>query len=201
MRKILLITFLVLSSSITLKAQKNAIKTNMLSPLFGRFSISYERAFSEKTSLQVSSFYAWRTPNFDIWSGTSSEWTGFGFTPEFRFYPSGNGINGFYLAPYLRYVRLTSASSYDYGYYDQNYNYVYNPQRISATDSKFGGGLMVGRQWILGDLISFDIFMGPGIINRTTKVSGSPSDNYYPYYNEDGPLVDFRLGANLGIAF
>jgi len=204
MRKILFITFLVLTSGTTLNAQKNAIKANVLSPAFGRFSISYERAFSENTSFQVSYFYAWSRPDFNIWGSNGIKWTGFGITPEFRLYTSENGGNGFYLAPYIRYVRFNSGEyTDDISSYDPNSNiYTPNIQTYSAIETKIGGGFMIGRQWIFADFISLDTFLGLGALSWSVEETGFTT-NEPSHYNieENRTLLDLRLGVNIGVAF
>lgn len=86
--------------------------------------------------------------------------SGVGITPEFRFYPEKIAPNGFYLAPYLRF-------------------------QATENDNYLGGGLIIGRQWVFGEVISLDIFIGPAF-----------NDGLF-----FGTIVGLRGGLNLGIAF
>lgn len=93
---------------------------------------------------------------------------GFAVTPEFRFYPGGKddkpAPNGFYIGAYLRFARYTV---------DQQVSYTEKTgnKKTYTADSKqtYGGytaGLMIGRQWIIGDHFTIDWWIVGGGYGR-----------------------------------
>jgi hypothetical protein len=74
----------------------------------------------------------------------------------------------------------------------------YRPTR-RARLTGFGGGLVLGGQWVFSDIIALDVFGGPNYIGRRiTYKNGATEDNFN--------IVGFsgfglRLGVTLGIAF
>lgn len=76
--------------------EPNVVKVNTLSFIVGTGSIFYERKISDNLSGQLGVGYL----SYKI---EDSKFTGLILTPEVRFYPKQNAIDGFYLAPYFRY--------------------------------------------------------------------------------------------------
>ena len=159
-------------------AQTNAIKINILSPVARTFNIAYEKAISESGSLQLGFYYTGAKAG-------DTKISGFGITPEYRMYLSQTPApNGFYVAPFLRYSSLTLTSTID-------------GQKSEGTLSNFGGGVLVGRQWVFKEKVTFDLFIGPRYQSGSVKVK-SGSDNFETgFFNGFG----VRGGITLGIAF
>ena len=79
------------------KAQENVFKINIFSPIVKTFNVSYERKLSASGSFQIGAFYTG-------YSAGETKFSGFGVTPEYRFYLSETEAPaGFYIAPFLRY--------------------------------------------------------------------------------------------------
>ena len=191
------ITFVIIPS---LKAQKNVLKGNIFSPIVKSASFFYERSLNEKSSIQIGYFYNWDKPDFNLFGGFGIEWSGFGITPEYRYYPSRKALNGFYLAPFLRYIQYTSEHSFEIGFHNQTtFNWVSNIENQSAIETNIGGGFLVGHQWIL-NFFSIDTFIGPCLIKRSTQVSGK-STEYTGYDEEDFTSFGLRFGFTIGAAF
>ncbi|MEY1638730.1 DUF3575 domain-containing protein [Tenuifilum osseticum] len=74
----------------------NVVNVNTLSLLVGTGSLFYERKLSDNLSGQMGVGYL----SYKI---EDSKFSGLILTPEVRFYPKSNAIDGFYLAPYFRY--------------------------------------------------------------------------------------------------
>jgi hypothetical protein len=183
MKKIVLSSFmfvLLLSTSSQLMAQrKNALKVNLFSPVVRTGSFFYERVVSEHSSLQLGFFYT----GFKV---TDTRFSGFGITPEFRYYLSASEApEGFYVGPFVRYqnFKLTNEGSTD-----------------KATLSTMGGGVVVGKQWLFKDRITLDTFIGPSFNSGSVKVDGGDSsEDDYSTGAFDG--FGLRLGLTLGVAF
>lgn len=162
-------------------AQNTAIKLNLLSPVLRTINVSFEQGVSEKSSAQLGFFY----------TGVSIGdllYRGIGITPEFRFHVTGdNAIDGFYVAPFLRYQSL-------------KLSYEDDTNDDSATLSTFGGGLLIGNQWVMGERITLDIFIGPSY--NTGKVKAE-ADSSSETFDVSGSFNGFgvRTGITLGIAF
>ncbi|WNJ16819.1 DUF3575 domain-containing protein [Pontibacter sp. G13] len=87
-----------------------------------------------------------------------SKATGFKLGAEYRFYPGDYSPEGFYIGPYLNFNR--NAISFD--------NLGVNEDIVDAKGAitHFGGGAIMGYQWILGDVFTLDwTFFGIGVNN------------------------------------
>jgi hypothetical protein len=84
---------------------------------------------------------------------------GMGLTPELRFYPAGEALNGFFAAPFLRF-------------------------QTCDGEGYIGFGAVIGRQWIYGETVSMEFFIGPSL-------------NEGFFFGEIG----IRGGLNIGISF
>ena len=158
------------------KAQENVFKINIFSPIVKTFNVSYERKLSATSSFQLGAFYTG-------YSAGETKFSGFGLTPEYRFYLSeSEAPAGVYVAPFVRY---------------QNFKLTEDISDSEGTLSMFGGGLVIGKQWIFKEKISLDIFLGPQYTTGDVKVT-SGSDTF------DTDVFDgfgIRTGLTLGFAF
>ncbi len=175
MKLLVVIAGLVISCSIFAQ-KKNAIKVNIFSPIVRTGSFFYERALSDGASAQLGFFYT----GYKV---SDTKFSGYGITPEFRFYPSRNeDMKGFYLAPFLRYQSFSLS--------DELNN--------EATFSSFGGGVLIGGQFLFGNIVTLDIFIGPAYNSGSTKVKSGSADTF-SLGSFDGFGV--RPGVTVGIAF
>ena len=178
MKKVSVIAFFVclMAAANTVQAQ-SVVKINILSPVVRTINLSYEVAISENGSFQLGFFYTG-------YKDDVTKFSGFGITPEYRFYLSETTApEGFYVAPFLRYRRFT----------------VENVETDSeGTYSPFGGGLIIGKQWIFKDKISLDLFLGPQYSSGDVKLSsGDEGDLDLGVFDGFG----LRTGITLGIKF
>lgn len=191
MKKIVLTFFalgLILFSFQT-KAQtekQNIIKVNFLSPVVSTASLFYERSVSESSSVQLGFFYTGA-------SAGDTKLRGFGITPEFRYYLSDKGSpEGFFLAPFLRY------QSFDLTVESVDFNTGANTED-KADYTSFGGGLLIGGQWVFKDKISLDVWGGPTYNSGNLEVESGSTEESFEIGGFDG--FGFRFGATLGFAF
>ena len=176
MKKLLLFPVLLLISMTAFSQKSNAIKLNLLSPLFRTGNLQYERAIGDKSSLQLGVFYT-------SYSEEITTFQGLGITPEFRFYPGGTPMDGFFVGPFVRYRNFELSDDAD----------------NSGTLSLIGGGLIVGRQWIFGEAITFELFIGPMFSSGNFKLEeGSTGDSIESDFF-DG--FGARAGLTVGFAF
>lgn len=159
-------------------AQSNAIKINLLSPVARTFNIAYERALNENGSFQLGFFYTGAKVG-DV------KIDGFGITPEYRVYLSQTPApNGFYVAPFLRYIKFNAEDKTD--------NSV-----NKAEVTQIGGGVVVGRQWVFKERVTFDMFIGPKYQSTDAKVTSGQDTFSGSLFNNFG----IRGGITLGVAF
>jgi len=157
----------------------NAIKINLLSPVARTLNLAYEHAINENGSFQLGFFYSGAKVS-------DTKISGWGITPEYRFYLSQTPApNGFYVAPFLRYNSFTAEDKSD------------NSTVNKATVTQFGGGAVVGRQWVFKERVTFDMFIGPKYQNTSTKVTSGTDSFSGSLFNSFG----IRGGITLGIAF
>lgn len=180
MRKIQLLTVVfVIAAGAAIAQPQNAIKINLLSPVARTINLAYERAINENGSFQLGFYYT------GVKTG-GVKLSGFGITPEYRFYLSQTPApNGFYVAPFIRYNSFTAEDTSD--------NTV-----SKATITQFGGGAVVGRQWVFKERVTFDMFIGPKYQSTSAKVtSGTDTFTGGSLFGNFG----IRGGITLGLAF
>ncbi len=173
MKKCLILPLVLLLSTVAF-SQDNAIKANLLSPLFNTGNFQYERVVGEKSTAQLGFFFS--SVNFD-----ETKFRGFGITPEYRFYPGGTTIDGFFVAPYFRYQSFNLSDDAD----------------NEGTATFIGGGLIVGRQWIFGDVVTFEVFIGPNYSSGDVEVTSGQDSFDVGFFDGFGA----RFGLSLGFAF
>lgn len=176
-------------------AQLNVFKINPLSLVGLTLNAQYERALNKDMSMQVGLFFSGISPTV---SGKNYNFTGLGFTPEYRYY-FGNGRKnapyGFFVAPYLRYSNfsLTVKDEMD--------------EIIASADlNSIGGGLGFGYQIILGEIVTIEALLGPGLAQNNFNVDfGEFSSDDIPVYLRAfipgfSPLL-LRTALTVGFAF
>jgi hypothetical protein len=178
--KILLLCFFLSTVSLLSIGQKsNVLKINLFSPLVKSGSFFYERILTDAMSAQLGFFFT----NFKL-GDNDTKFNGFGITPEFRYYLSESAApKGIFIAPYIRY---------------QNFTLKVEAESAEADLTVIGGGLLVGAQTLLKDIITIEAFLGPsyGSGNIDVKV-GQEED--FDFTTFDG--FGIRGGITLGIAF
>ena len=176
MKKLSFILLLLVAGTAVVKAQSNVVKINIFSPIVRTFNVSYEHVVKKDASFQLGFFYTG-------YSASGVSYTGLGITPEYRFYLSDTEAPaGVYVAPFLRYQNFT----------------LKDDVNNKGTLSTFGGGVVLGKQWIFKNKFSLDGFVGPAYSSGTVKASSGSST-----IPTSGGLNGFglRLGLTFGIAF
>lgn len=160
--------------------KKNAVKLNYLSPFVRTLNMSYERIINDRSSAQLGLYYTAFT------FGTLA-YSGCGITPEYRYYFSHAAGNHFYVAPFARYQKLDfTAGSGTTGF--------------TSTLQTFGGGMVVGRQYLIENTITLDFFIGPAFNSGKVKYDAA---DYHASSSPDNSIlgIGVRCGTTIGIAF
>ena len=161
-------------------AQTNAIKVNFLSPILKVGNFQFEHALNEKSSIQLGVFFG----KIKV-SDSDVSFTGFGVTPEYRMYLGDDAAPaGFFVAPFVRY-RSFKIKDDEFG--------------DEGTITLLGGGLLVGRQWLFSEKVTFELFLGPQYSGGNAKVTSGQGN-----FDDDIGIFDgfgLRAGVSLGFAF
>lgn len=220
----------------------NLIKINVTSLPLKNLSVQYEKVLSKTVSVAVSFRYMPMSAipfkgllknavgdNQDAQDIINkSRISNFAATPEVRFYLGKGYGEGFYIAPYYRYVRFSTNTV------TVNYTASTGPKRsveLSGDLTANTGGLMVGAQWFLGSHFSLDWWIAgahygsgsgnfngvPGIpltIGEQNEIRQNLEDIDIPLTEKtvsvtannvavkfDGPFGGFRAGILIGIRF
>jgi hypothetical protein len=146
-------------------------KVNLASLLVKNVSGQYEMILSQKVSVALGFRYApyvglpfkhllakINNENADVTSiFTKTSVTNFAVTPEVRYYLGRGYGEGFYIAPYYRYLQAKA------DYVPLNYTSSTNGTKWTMTISgdmyAHTGGVMVGAQWPIGERFSLDWWM------------------------------------------
>ncbi len=149
-----------LLTTVNAQEAEHVVKLNIFALALNNVSLQYEKPFHDRmsVSLGVRMQLPRTLPNVvggtDEGSGTiESRLTGYALTPEFRFYTGSKGApKGFYLAPYLRYTNFKIATQSEY----RDDTGVDRKYDLTGKFTGFGGGLMIGMQWLIADKFSID---------------------------------------------
>jgi len=162
-------------SEIEAAPEKNVLKVNTLALIIGTGSVFYERELSDNMSAQMGVGYL----NYKI---DETKFSGLILTPEFKFYIRKNAIDGFYLAPYLRYNK---------------FDYTENDNQNQGSFKAFGGGVAFGRQWIMQKGFIMDLFFGGHYTDGSVDIkSGSDPADVTKFEG-----FKTRVGFAIGFAF
>jgi len=170
-------------------AQSNAVKLNIFSLAISTYNVSFERAINDNNTAQLNVFYL-------NW-GKDTKFTGVGITPEFRIY-FDEALSGFYVAPFLRYQNYTLKATYQE---TDTTTFELVDRTAKGTLQTFGGGLIAGHQWLLGEHFTIDVFLGPSYNAGSIKAADDSDD---PDYEFSGNMFDgfgIRWGLTFGFAF
>ena len=197
MKKLLLAATLLTHLPTFAQSPRNAIKLNAISLLLKTGSVFYEHQLAGNRSLNLGALVT-------MYSRTSTagndrtESSGFGLTGEYRFYPAGKALRGWFVGPYLRFQHYRFISTnvqYLYGTNTPPYTIV-NHSRLTT----FGGGGVFGWKGQLGAHFCFEPFLGVGY--AAGQVEDLEPNNGYSFNIENGIRgLEVRPGLNVGYVF
>ncbi|WP_219921518.1 DUF3575 domain-containing protein [Rufibacter sp. XAAS-G3-1] len=156
--------------------RKNILKINLSSLALSNYSLSYERSLTRKITFVAGYSFLPKTnatsiPLVDrgldefadedddiIDQLQSATIANKSYTGEIRFYTGKKpGARGFYLSLYGRYMDLDATYVHDY---DTDFNTYTIP--IGGNIKGYGGGLMIGSQWLIAKRVTFDWYIMGG---------------------------------------
>lgn len=199
---------------------REVIKIQPFSLALNYISIGYERVIRVGTNLDIEVGYMNNamTTNQSFYSyGMSSYGSvpftyGFYFKPGVKFFLGQDfSVKGLKYAHPLkgRYIRLDLAISYlnlddVTGTYYINTPYYSQPQTVKSDISSmaYGGFISYGRQFILGNVLTLDYYVGLGYTGQSFTFSNPDYNNAntggYSFYRDD-PRSLYRYGGFLRI--
>ena len=147
------------------------------------FACTAEKLFCKRHSIQL-------TIN-DYWSNTSSSKISIlSLIPEYKFFVTKkNPYTNYYIGAYVRYT-----------------NYYSNYLPDITKEGKIGGGISNGIQFYFAKVITLDVLVGVGIINKT-PIYQSPKPSYNSHgglslgAREPSTITDLRFAINIGYRF
>ncbi|WP_081910710.1 DUF3575 domain-containing protein [Hymenobacter sp. APR13] len=184
------------------QAQTNVVKIDIIQPIVNTAALSFEHKLSETSSFQlgVSVTANYREDGGFNYYSEGRKTSGFGIMPEYRFYLSEKhpAMEGFYVAPFLRFQHLSQKG--DYELYDPITG-GYSRRKVDATLNAFGGGVVVGRHWIFKQRFSLDAQLGPSymVSGVSSDGAGVDKDSFLGFYDDIN--YGIRGGVTFGIAF
>ncbi len=157
MKKLLFVSAMILTSTISVFAQTedvkpNVVKLNPLGALFGAANISYERALNEKSSILIA-------PSFGFFKTGGFKYTTYGLGAEYRFYfsKSRTAPSGIYAGPGAGVTFGTA--KYDDGSGDND----------KTNITGFNAKAILGHQWIWSSGFTLDLNGGIQYLNLKFK--------------------------------
>lgn len=130
-------------------------------------------------------------------SETYFEQSGFGISPELRWYFTDNVING-------QKNRVYAAALYSYEE-GTNATLDRNDDPIPGWSHATGGALLVGNQWFFKNRFTVDLFLGPAYMsyvkNEDFDANLSKGGFFLGMLGSKASGTRVKFGFNIGIAF
>lgn len=201
----------------------NVIKHNIFGVFSGQYQLAYEKIVSDHFALQLSLGYIGggnesgsSTVNGENHNYSVSS-SGFIAIPEIRYYFGENGPKGMYVAGLMRYRHKEK----DLKDSENGTSGINQDLSRTKTIKAFGGGVVLGYQWVTQKGFSIDLFGGYTSKDRTIDYdydnaslnASSPnpefstigeelfSEKYLNFKDESTSGTAIRIGLNIGYAF
>jgi len=193
---------------------RSAIKVHPFSLINNQISLAYEKVIKVGMNLDVEAGYTnvYLNPNSlfrpQVYSVKPLNYNGAYIKPGLKFFLGQDYVvKGMRYAHPLkgRYLRLDLAFSYlnfqDVSVYEvQSQQYPYNQGRLISTNMSsvaFGGFVNYGRQFILGNLLTMEYYIGIGYTGQSYSYSNPDfasmkSNYYYSRYGEGTSISNYH---------
>ncbi len=165
---------------------KSVAKINLYSLTYKTLSAQYEYVLGAKTSVALGLRYTPSVNNNRIINSVNSadpsasgslqsfKIGGYAITPEFRFYLSKQAGKGFYMAPFARLEKQSLRTNVVL--VDGNTS---NTADLKGSLGGFGGGLLLGTQFSIGQRVTLDWWIAGAYYKaHTLKINSTNSAGY-----------------------
>ncbi|HPB02061.1 MAG TPA: DUF3575 domain-containing protein [Bacteroidales bacterium] len=170
------------------------IKTNPFASMLSMIPLSIETFITRNLSASAN-LYIVSSSNGA--SETYFEQSGFGISPEFRYYFTDNTVGG-------QKNRVYAATSFSY---EEGTNTTLDryDDPIPGWTHTLGGALMVGNQWFFRNRFTVDFFLGPAYMsyvkNENYDANLSKGGFFLGMLGSKASGTRIKFGFNIGIAF
>lgn len=177
--------------------QKNPvinIKTNPFASMLNMIPLSIETFITNDFSASANVFIISSSNGV---SATYFEQSGFGFSPEIRYYFTENEVSG-----HKNRVYASALYSYEEG---TNTTLDRYDDPIPGWSHAVGGALLIGNQWFFKNRFTVDLFLGPAYIsyvkNEDFDTNLSKGGFFLGMLGSKATGTRVKFGFNIGIAF
>ncbi|MEI6881834.1 MAG: DUF3575 domain-containing protein [Bacteroidota bacterium] len=175
---------------------ENCIKLKVVPLLFRMASLQYERRIKDNMTVACDVNLLFLSATVD---GATLSYSGFGLSPELRFYPGGEAMKGFFIGPYLSYLGMSLKGEVE------NTAHGKGTGEISGITA-IGGGALLGWKWIFADVFALETHIGINYLSLTMpdKVDYKYADGTSgsePISSFSGAGILPTGGLSLGYAF
>lgn len=198
-KSIFICALLMISAVANVHAQEEKqpvinIKTNPFASMLNMIPLSIEAFITNDFSASANVFIISSSNGM---SETYFEQSGFGISPELRYYFTDNVLNG-------QKNRVYAAALYSY---EQGANATLdrydNP--IPGWSHAVGGALLIGNQWFFKNRFTVDLFLGPAYMsyvkNEDFDTNLSKGGFFLGMLGSKATGTRVKFGFNIGIAF
>lgn len=208
MKKILLL--LLLGAATGASAQSNSVKFT-LSPgliMANNLAFNYERKFADKFAINARLNFTSKKdlplnglatdllgPVIDS-AGVRSDildtkTTSFGMNFQFKYFPAGKALKGFYIAPYLGF-QTGKMQDFTFDFPDANDPTIKHGGTVEASTFFFGGGIGIGNQFVADNGLTLDImWLGLGLGSNTVTLRGTDTSGDVDYQQINADVQQF----------
>jgi len=187
-----------LKDSVQLKIKhecKNSIQINVLPLIFQSYNLFYERELSKHVSFGLAYGHS-KWSSISLYDNNSSIQNT--ITLECKYYISDEPMQGFFVAPYIKYFNLFTPDVYE-SYRDYTYLYYTNSTPgfyQDETNHRLGLGCTFGFKKVFKSGFTISQFIGGG--EYFTSYTSANDQSHVTNHNSN---IDFRLGVNVGYSF
>ncbi|HHG84716.1 MAG TPA: DUF3575 domain-containing protein [Bacteroidetes bacterium] len=180
------------------------LKVNPLSLFLATINVQAEHVLNERFSAQIGTYFGGNVIPLTDDNISQGELKMFGLTPELRYHTNFDEREcprGLYFAPFLRFRRIIQ--TYEGPISDPEGLATRGNLKMRRTN--FGGGVLIGCEFIIGDHFALDLFGGPqfSIGKRKLEISCptcTGNETAKPT-GLDFAGIEIRTGICLGYAF
>jgi hypothetical protein len=203
-KRLLLFSLCLLAFLETFSQARTLVKINPLSLFLFTANVQGERALNDRFSAQLGVFVGQTTINVDENGADKIRYGSFGITPELRYhatFATKDCPEGLYFAPYFRFRSIRQ--SYEGEIFDPDL--VAQSGNIVFRRNSFGGGVLLGYEFITQKRFVLDAFIGPQFSRTKSMAAVSclecDGDETFKTSGFDFTGIEVRAGLALGYAF